>query len=216
VPVVNRYDMYCPIARALDVLGDRWTLLILRELTMGERRFTDLKRFLRGIPPNVLSARLKALTEEGLVTTRELPPPAARTVYTVTDRGREVTPVLRALVRFGMPALEPAGPDVEVRPIAVMRAGMLPYFDRTAAAAVGPDERYRLVVDGEEHWLSSAIGELASGSEPADLVLDGPAWVFMAVRQGTTTLADAIVDGTVTKTGSARALRNFERVFSLA
>src|SRR5256885_258775 len=74
VPAMSAYDMYCPIARALDVLGERWSLLILRELALGEQRFTDLKRSVVGIPPNVLSSRLKTLTEEGLVTTRELPP----------------------------------------------------------------------------------------------------------------------------------------------
>src|SRR4051795_10681242 len=127
VPAVNRYDMYCPIARALDVLGDRWTLLILRELNMGDRRFTDLKQNLPGIPPNVLSSRLKVLADEGLVTTRALPPPAARTVYTVTDRGRETTPILRALVRFGMSDLGDAGPRTDVRPAMVVHAALTPY-----------------------------------------------------------------------------------------
>jgi len=93
--------MYCPIARALDVLGERWTLLILRELAGGDQRFTDLKRLVVGIPPNVLSNRLKALVDEGVVETRELPPPAARTVYGLTGRGREAMPVLRALARWG-------------------------------------------------------------------------------------------------------------------
>src|SRR3954451_13470408 len=95
MPAVHGYQQYCPIARALDVLGDRWTLLILRELTnAGDRRFTDLRRSLPGIAPGLLSDRLKALAEHGLVTTRELPPPAARTVYAITPRGREAAPVL--------------------------------------------------------------------------------------------------------------------------
>src|SRR6476646_10207660 len=118
MPVNHGYRQYCPIARALDVLGDRWTLLILRELTMsGDRRFTDLRRSLPGIAPGLLSDRLRSLTEHGLVTTKELPPPAARTVYAVTPRGREAVPVLRALSRFGLPLLDPPGQGPEAEPV---------------------------------------------------------------------------------------------------
>ena len=93
MPATVRYDeQYCPIARALDVLGDRWTLLILRELVNGDQRFTDLRTNLPGIAPTVLTQRLRALTEEGLVTTKELPPPAARSVYTLTERGPSCRP----------------------------------------------------------------------------------------------------------------------------
>ena len=213
MPAVNRYDMYCPIAKALDVLGDRWTLLILRELNMGDRRFTDLKHNLPGIPPNVLSSRLKVLTDEGLVTTRELPPPAARTVYTVTERGRETAPILRALVRFGMGDLEDAGPRSDVRPTMVVHAALTPYYDRDAAAGI--EDTYRLVIEGEEHWLSASPGVRPDRSDDPDLVLEGPAWAFVAARQGTRTLADAIDDGIVSMQGSKRALRGFERVFAL-
>ena len=214
MPAVNRYDMYCPIARALDMLGDRWTLLILRELNMGDRRFTDLKHNLPGIPPNVLSSRLKVLVDEGLATTRELPPPAARTVYTVTERGRDTAPILRALVRFGMDELEAAGPDTVVRPSTVVHAALSPYFD--CDAATGLDEIYRLVIDGEEHWLASAPGVRPDGSGDADLVLAGPAWAFVAARQGTQTLGDAVDAGIVEMTGPKRSLRGFERVFALS
>ncbi|MCC6437382.1 MAG: helix-turn-helix transcriptional regulator, partial [Acidimicrobiales bacterium] len=75
------YRQWCPIAAGLDVLGDRWVLLICRELSMGDRRFTDLRAALPGIAPNLLTDRLRSLADEGLVTTAELPPPAARTVY---------------------------------------------------------------------------------------------------------------------------------------
>src|SRR5215213_2570175 len=94
------YGQYCPIAAGLDVVGDRWVLLICRELLMGDLRFTDLRASLPGIAPNLLSERLRALQAEGLVTTAELPPPAARTVYRLTDAGRSVVPVLRAIARF--------------------------------------------------------------------------------------------------------------------
>ena len=105
--VHRSYDQYCPIAAALDVLGDRWTLLIMRELTMGERRFTDLRAALPGIAPNLLADRLRQLQADELVEQRELPPPAARTVYAATAAGREVVPVLRSLARFGADRLDP-------------------------------------------------------------------------------------------------------------
>lgn len=216
MPATSAYDMYCPIARALDVLGERWTLLIVRELSLGEQRFTDLRRSIVGVPPNVLSSRLKALQQEGLVATRELPPPAARTVYVLTDRGRDALPILRALARWGFPELPTADPSTSVRPVSVVSAAFLPFYDRHAA--VGIEERYLLVVDGEPFWLSSVPGERPTGGHAeADLGLEGPAWAFVAARQPDQTLDDLIADGTIGKTkGTAAAQRNFQRVFSLA
>ncbi len=86
------YGQYCPIAAGLDVVGDRWTLLICRELAQGDRRYTDLRNALDGIAPNLLSDRLRSLQDAGLVTTCELPPPAARCVYRLTDEGRARDP----------------------------------------------------------------------------------------------------------------------------
>src|SRR5687768_16965251 len=105
-PRDRTYGQYCPIAAALDVIGDRWVLLILRELSIGERRFTDLRNDLRGIAPNLLAERLRALQAAGLVETTELPPPAARTVYRLTEAGRGILPVLRSVARFGVRYLE--------------------------------------------------------------------------------------------------------------
>jgi DNA-binding HxlR family transcriptional regulator len=96
------YGQYCPIAAGLDLVGDRWTLLVLRELSMGDRRFTDLRAALVGIAPNLLTDRLRALQAMGLVTTVELPPPAARSVYRLSEEGRRVEPVLRSMARFGV------------------------------------------------------------------------------------------------------------------
>src|SRR3954451_608862 len=99
--MARSYDQYCPVAAALDIVGDRWTLLIMRELVAGDRRFTDLRERLTGIAPNLLSDRLRELHAQGLGEQRERPPPAARTVYAATRRVHEVIPVLRALARFG-------------------------------------------------------------------------------------------------------------------
>ncbi len=100
------YGQYCPIAKGLDVIGDRWVLLICRELSFGDQRFTDLRVALPRIAPNLLSERLRDLQAAGLVTTAELPPPAARTVYRLTAEGRRIVPVLRAVARFGAPYLD--------------------------------------------------------------------------------------------------------------
>ena len=95
------YGQYCPIAAGLDLIGDRWTLLIVRELSMGDRRFTDLRSALPGIAPNLLTERLRSLQALGLVAAVDLPPPAARSVYRLTEEGRRIEPVLRSVARFG-------------------------------------------------------------------------------------------------------------------
>ncbi len=106
------YGQYCPIAAGLDLIGDRWTLLILRELSMGDQRFTDLRGELTGIAPNLLTERLRSLQAIGLVTTAELPPPAARSVYRLTEEGRRIEPVLRSVARFGISYLTGDPSDV--------------------------------------------------------------------------------------------------------
>jgi DNA-binding HxlR family transcriptional regulator len=215
MPAVHGYQQYCPVARALDVLGDRWTLLILRELTLtGDRRFTDLRRSLPGIAPGLLSDRLRTLAEHGLVTTRELPPPAARTVYTVTPRGREAVPVLRALSRFGLPLLDdPTDEGVTVEPVMAVHAAVSAFYD--AAAAVGVDERYDVVVDGQRFPLAARRGGAGDDHGPADVTLSADAPTLVAIRQGRTTLSQALADGVATAEGPPDALANFQRIFRL-
>lgn len=213
MPAIVRYDeQHCPIARALDVLGDRWTLLILRELVIGDQRYTDLAAHLPGIAPTLLSQRLRTMIDQGLVTTKELPPPAARSVYTVTAHGRKATSVLRALTRFGMPLLEEPDDEVVVRPWTAAHAAVGAYFQ--PLAAIGIDERYLLRIDGEEFTLSSVPGGGAPHDKP-DLVLEGPARAFLDARQGRMSIREAIATGRLVKRGSARALTNFTRTFQL-
>jgi DNA-binding HxlR family transcriptional regulator len=211
---MKRHTHYCPIARTLDVLGDRWSLLILRELLFGDRRFSDLRANLPGISPALLTERLAILTEHDLVATRELPPPAARTVYTATGRAREAAPILRAMARFGMDLLPPAKPSTRIRAATAAYGAVTPWYD--AGAAKGLDETYRLVIDGEEFTLATAKGgdPGPSGRAP-DLVLTAPAHVILAARRGETSLAAAIASGAAKVAGSKRALRNFHGVFRL-
>ena len=108
---MKRYDQYCPIACSLGLVGERWTLLVVRELFTGPKRYTDLAAHLPGIGTNVLADRLKELESAGLVEKRKLPPPAPATVYELTPMGRELRPVLHELARFGARLMGPPPPD---------------------------------------------------------------------------------------------------------
>jgi DNA-binding HxlR family transcriptional regulator len=214
MPATVRYDeQYCPIARALDVLGDRWTLLILRELVIGDQRFTDLRTHLPGIAPTLLTQRLRSMQDQDLVGTRELPPPAVRSVYTITERGRSAIPVMRALAKWGLPLLEAPADGQVVRPWTAVNVTIATYYD--AVAAVGIDERYLFHVDGEDITLSSVKG----GGEPhdvADLVIASPARIWLDIRQGRTTMEEAVEAGIIVLEGTATAQENFQRIFHIA
>jgi DNA-binding HxlR family transcriptional regulator len=155
------YDQFCPIARGLDLLGERWTLLILRELSIDEQRFTDLRRALKGIAPNLLSDRLTQMQDEGLVEQAELPPPAARTVYRLTDQGLRVVPVIRAVGRFGGRYL-PEDPDPEIPLRRTLIALLAPWTRREALD--GSDE-FVLDVDGQRQVVR--VGERRTDVQPA-------------------------------------------------
>jgi DNA-binding HxlR family transcriptional regulator len=158
------YGQYCPIAAGLDVVGDRWVLLICRELLMGDRRFTDLRGALPGIAPNLLSDRLKALQAAGMVTTAELPPPAARTVYRLTEVGRSVVPVLRAMARFGVQFLDDGEPEVPPTARRTAQALLMPWRKRLDATlharlVTGEGDAVDLLLDGLDTQIVPAEGE---------------------------------------------------------
>ena len=210
------YGQYCPIAEALDVLGDRWTLLILRELALGDRRFTDLRTYLPGIAPNLLTERLRELEARGLIERNELPPPAARTVYALTAEGRRVRPVLSALSRFGfefLPDPEPEGPD-QPRPDSAVYAALTPWRDPVAGAGV--HLRIRLVVDGRVFDLSEDDGHLHRDTDgPPEIVLTTTAATLFALRRDGESLRGAVKDGRVAVEGPVRLVRLVERLFRL-
>jgi DNA-binding HxlR family transcriptional regulator len=203
------YEQYCTIATALDLVGDRWTLLVLRELSFGDQRFTDLKAALPGIATNLLTDRLRDLAEAGLVAQHELPAPAARTVYRLTPDGRRIRPVLRAVAQFGLPYL-PTPAEGEVRPRMAVFGALAAVFD--PVAAVGVDLRVRFLLDEEEHWLEVRAGRLVRADTTAapDLTLTGPAVALFGLTRGAT--LDE-VDSRLQVEGSARARRTFERCF---
>jgi DNA-binding HxlR family transcriptional regulator len=205
------YQQYCPIAVALDLLGDRWTLLVLRELSLaGPLRFTDLRRNLRAIPPNLLSERLKSLTEDGLVSLQTLPPPAARAVYTLSEQGLEALPVLRALARFGVPRLGEV-PEGGMRPVSAVRALLDLYRDPDAGAAY----RYRVVVDGEAFELSPADPSGPADRSAALVTVSLPAATLVALRQDRLSVRQALAGGELTVQGPPKALAGFAAAYRL-
>jgi DNA-binding HxlR family transcriptional regulator len=109
------YNQYCGVARALDLIGERWALLVIRELALGPKRFTDLRQGLPGIATNVLSLRLRQLESNGIVMRRRLPPPAPAQVYELTPHGRELVPIMLALGRWGASAMGPRSPEQAIR-----------------------------------------------------------------------------------------------------
>jgi DNA-binding HxlR family transcriptional regulator/putative sterol carrier protein len=110
------YGQYCALARALDVIGDRWTLLIVRNLFFGPQRFTDLLDDLPGMGRNLLVARLRMLEDEGIIRRRVLPPPAASRVYELTDDGAELGQTVGPLTRWGARRLGARRPGEHFRP----------------------------------------------------------------------------------------------------
>lgn len=147
------YGDSCGIARGLDLAGERWALLVVRELLLGPKRFTDLRAGLPKLSPDVLAQRLRELERGGIVTRRKLPPPAGARVYELTEWGAELEPVLLALGRWGSRAVLPAGP-AELSPDALAVA-LKTVFDPDAAA--GLEQSYVLQLD--EHAFSVRIGE---------------------------------------------------------
>ena len=109
MPTMRTYGDRCGVARALDLVGERWALLVVRELLLGPKRFTDLRSGLPKVAPDVLSQRLRELEQAGVVRRATLPPPAGSRVYALTDRGQELEPVILALGRWGSRAPLPAG-----------------------------------------------------------------------------------------------------------
>jgi DNA-binding HxlR family transcriptional regulator len=178
------YNQNCPIARGLDVLGERWTLLILRELLAGPRRYSDLRADLPGIATNLLAERLKELQDAGLVDRQDLPAPIGRTVYTLSDLGwQRVLPILQSLAWFGLDRLDPIG-DGPVTPLNGFLAGILLGFDSGAAA--GLEATCRVEIDGRRFEFAVAQGRLAARRGEPSVTLTASAADLVNARLGAT------------------------------
>ncbi|MEV0321065.1 winged helix-turn-helix transcriptional regulator [Streptomyces sp. NPDC050658] len=202
--MTRSYDQFCPAARALDVVGGRWSLLIVRELLLGPRRYTDLVEGLPGIGPNVLADRLRELREAGVVSQAKLPPPAASTVYELTGLGTAMRPVLDELTRWGMRLPVTARPgDIQLSwVLGCLRAGFRPEVAR------GVRETYEFVVDGDTFHLRVDDGVLDIGhGSAADAVcsITSDLGTFLAVGARLMELQDAMARGLVQLEGDLAA-----------
>jgi DNA-binding HxlR family transcriptional regulator len=161
----KRYDQYCPIAHALELVGERWALLIVRELLHGPKRYTDLAAHLPGIGTNILAGRLKDLEACGVVTKRRLPPPAASRVYELTPYGLGLKAALRELAIWGIRSLGPPEDDDELHP------GWLENALDTVFAPVAPPGSFEFHVGDEV--ASLVDGEARPGTpEHPDVVVE--------------------------------------------
>ncbi|MFD7688413.1 winged helix-turn-helix transcriptional regulator [Streptomyces sp. NPDC059781] len=200
------YDQYCSAARALDVVGDRWTLLIVRELLAGPRRYTDLHADLPGVSTDVLASRLKDMERDGLTTRRRLPPPGAAYVYELTPRGSALLSVLQALGAWGEAELG------ERRPTDAVRAH---WFALPLLRALEGEGLVEVSLDeGRFHLHVGVGGGAVYGDGPApgepDALLSLDTATCTAISRGELTLADAVRAGRVEVTGEgtlAKALR---------
>jgi DNA-binding HxlR family transcriptional regulator len=179
----RNYNQNCPIARGLDVLGERWTLLILRELVGGRRRYGDLRAQLPGIATNLLADRLRELEAVGLVDRTELPPPVARTVYTLSEVGwHKVPPVLRAIATFGLDLLEPT--ESAFTPLNGFLAGVLLGFDPARATELSAS--YRVEIDRRRFDFAVHQGALTTAQRPPVVTVTATAVDLITARLGPT------------------------------
>jgi DNA-binding HxlR family transcriptional regulator len=190
---MKSYQQYCSIARALDVVGDRWVLLIVRELlALGPSRYSDLKRGLPGIASNLLAERLKIMESEGLVERYEAPPPVATSLYQLTARGQELQDVLRALARWGLERMQTgAEADDAVQP---QWTALLAGLELSSRGAPETEVVIGIVTGGESVRAIVRTGtfEIRRGTAPdADVTLSGQARLVGAVLSGLLTPDEA-------------------------
>jgi len=212
------YDQYCPLACSLDLLGERWTLLIVRDLIAGPKRYTDLQRGLSGIATDLLTERLRTLEEAGVVRRRKLPPPAAATVYELTERGRELDAAVLALSRFGLGLLsESVPPDTPPKPerIALL---LRVRFDQEGAPAEpetwvfeSGDRKLAVTVGGDGLEVHPAVDELERAPS-ARFIGDVPTIYDLVV--GRRDPSEALAAGELKVEGDRSALQRMQRTFT--
>ena len=221
-PKRHPYDLWSPDARALDLVGDKWTLLIIRDLAAGPRRFVELQRVLPGISTEQLRSRLNRMVADGLLTRqryREVPP---RVDYELTERSRELMPVVGALARWGYDWTWSAprpGEDINVGAIFRLAPGLIEPpagVDGTVELVVesegesSPERRFRMTIGNGRVEISEAPSE----SDPTAMVTGGrQAWIHALGPEGTSddlefsgnrTLAEALLSGFTAAAAASR------------
>jgi DNA-binding HxlR family transcriptional regulator len=177
------YHQNCPIAKGLDVLGERWTLLILRELIGGPRRYGDLRVQLPGIATNLLADRLRELEDAGLVDREDLPPPVARTVYTLSETGwRKVLPVVKAIAAFGLDMVVPD--ESALTALNGFLAGILLAFEPSIAGELKAS--YHVEIDDRRFEFAVDRSGLTATQGPPAVTVTASAADLITARLGST------------------------------
>jgi len=207
------YDQFCAVARALDHVGERWTLLLVRELLLGPRRFKDLLEGLPGIGTNLLTDRLRDLERDAILTRRVLPPPAGSTVYELTEVGRGLEPVVMALGRWGHQFLFP------MKATDTIQAGWFMVSLRATfhpEAAAGLRATYELRIDGQPFEVRVDHAETRTRQGPAadpDVILTTDLETFRGLLRHRVSPGEAQGNGSVRVDGDEGSLQQFVDLF---
>lgn len=209
------YHQVCPLAYALDIVGERWTLLMVREMAHGPRRFSDLQRSLPGMGANLLTDRLRKLESHGLIRQRQLPPPAASAVYELTETGELLRPVLGTLTQFGLHFMPLPPPDEDtVTPNSLV--GVL-RFRFNPETAVNQSHRVELHLNSDVVYAVVEQGAIETGYGligDSSLVLQGEPAVLFQLFLHEVTPETAVAAKTITITqGSLAELEAFWNCF---
>jgi len=209
ISAVKSYSQYCPVAHALDLVGERWALLIVRELMLGQRRYTDLAEALPRIGTNILAARLRDLEAGGIVRKTKLPPPVAVTVYELTETGRALDPVLRSLAHWGALTMGPPAPD-DCWSMYAVQARFRPDAAVDGLYEIHFDEEARISIRVEH-------GELTASRFPVGdptLVVEVEPGTLHALIEGTLGVREALGNGRATLlAGTAAELASLVEMF---
>jgi len=207
---LKRYNQFCALAYALDLVGERWTLLIIRELLAGPRRFTDLIAGLPTISTNLLSERLKSLEQQGILHRRALPPPAASTVYELTAVGQALESALLELGKWGSQFLPPSLEGVALPSMGAVTLAIKAFFHPSQAQGIS--ETYELRLGDEILQVRVESGEIhvrQGQDDRADVVFHTDVPVFLALFAGQIEPKEAIATGLVHIDGDPDGLSRF-------
>ena len=215
--MAKRFDQYCPIAPALSLVGERWALLVVRELLKGPKRYTDLAAGLPGIGTNILATRLRELEAAGVVHKRKLPPPAASTVYELTAYGDGLEEVIHSIARWGARSLGMPRREDDLDPEWGLNAFPALFYPERAR---GLTETYLLTVDDDVFTVRVVDGrlraEVGATTEGPDLAAAMDIPTFFGLASGDLAPGQALAQGLVRIEGDPAALDRCFHVFSFA
>jgi DNA-binding HxlR family transcriptional regulator/putative sterol carrier protein len=210
----RKYNTGCAVAHALDLIGERWALLVVRELLLGPKRFTDLRAGLPGASPDMLTQRLRELTETGVVHRRRLSPPAASWVYELTPWGAGLTPIVLELARWA--SRSPAMPYDAPIGIDSLMLSLIALFDGPAAA--GLEATIALDLGDEQFAIRITGGELTvtrGAADRPDATLATDQTTLLALLRTNRDLEEALANGTLRIAGDRALIERFRRLFPL-